>query len=71
VLVSGKPNRPDSIVWVEGPNNVRSRLLDLLSLPQTEQPMLARLLDRGNLRFRAAAVRDPIRQRLLARLRAA
>jgi len=70
VLIYGPAGRPDQVVWAEEANNVRSRLLDVLSTPQTEKPLLARWLERGGLRFRAAPVTDRNRRlRVLARLR--
>lgn len=70
VLIRGGAQRPETIVWVEAPNNVRSRLLDILSLPQTDQPGLTRLLEEGDLRFRAAAATEPMRTQVANLLRA-
>ena len=56
-LVSGGKGVPERVVWGEPANNVRTRLYDILSRPQTEQPILKRLLAQNtSLRFRAAAV---------------
>lgn len=55
-LVHDVVDRPAHIVWAEWTHNVRTRLLDYLSLPQ-QSAELARWLDRRDeLRFRAAAV---------------
>ncbi len=53
------PGRPETVVWVDSCNNVRTRLLDLLSLPQESAELRVWLEHRKNLRFRAAAVSDP------------
>jgi CBS domain-containing protein len=70
-LVYGGAGSPESVVWVESPNNVRTRLIDMLSLPQ-DSPELTRLLERrDHLRFRTASVADPeLREKVKARLRA-
>jgi CBS domain-containing protein len=67
VLRLGGANVPESDVWVESANNVRARIHDLLSLPQTNR-MLSSLLQRypNILRFRCAAVADPERRRTVA-----
>ena len=56
VLVHGGAREPERVVWAEWTYDMRTRLIDMLSLPQ-RQP-LARLLDRGGLRFRAASLAD-------------
>lgn len=66
LLVQGGRSVLDHVVWAEAANNLRRRLLDLTSLPQTGQPLLTRILERPNLRFRAAEVRDPRRARAIA-----
>lgn len=67
VLRVGGTNVPESDVWVESANNVRARIHDLLSLPQTNRS-LSRLLQRypSTLRFRCAAVADPERRTRVA-----
>jgi CBS domain-containing protein len=58
VLVRGGAGITDRVVWTEGANNVRTRLYDILSLPQSD-PALRRVLETyGALRFRAAAIPD-------------
>lgn len=54
VLVHDPPGAPQRIVWVESVANLRTRLADLLALPQ-QNPELSGLLEhRRCLRFRAA-----------------
>ncbi len=53
LLIEGGKERGERVVWGEAARSVRARLLDLLTLPQT-QPMLAAILGRSSLRFRAA-----------------
>ncbi len=56
-LVSGGKGVPERVAWAEPANNVRTRLYDILSRPQDEQPILKRLLSATKgLRFRAAAI---------------
>jgi CBS domain-containing protein len=65
VLVRGGVGQRERIVWAESTHEMRTRLIDLLSLPQS--PTLQAILDRGGLRFRAASVRDDAeRERALA-----
>jgi hypothetical protein len=60
------------VAWAEAAHDVYARLVDMVSGPQTDRPVLASWLARGRLRFRsasvddAAAAREAIR-RLLAR----
>jgi len=70
LLIHSIPGTPDLVVWAESANNVQTRLLDLVSLPQ-DNPELNRLLEhRHHLRFRAAPVADPkVRERVVERLR--
>lgn len=70
VLVHGERNRSETVVWAEAANNVRTRLYELLSAPQSDS-YLNRLLSRvQSLRFRATAVEDPAaRDRALAAVR--
>jgi hypothetical protein len=53
LLVEGGKERSERVVWGEAARSVRSRLLDLVSLPQS-QPTLAAILTHRDLRFRAA-----------------
>jgi len=61
VLVYDPKGRPSVPVWAESAPNVRTRVHEMLSLPQDDHPWLARILreDRRGLRFRAASVADP------------
>lgn len=67
VLVHGEPGQTEVPVWVEGVPNVRTRLSELMSVPQ-DDPALARLLEveHRHLRFRAAYCEDPKRRADLA-----
>jgi CBS domain-containing protein len=66
-LVSGGKGVVERVVWGEPANNVRTRLYDIVSRPQEEQPILRRLLDQHlNLRFRAAAVESAARRESVA-----
>jgi len=57
VLSTGGRDVPERVVWAEAAHNVRTRLHDIVSRPQEEQPVLRRILDGGaSLRFRAAAM---------------
>lgn len=52
--VSGR----EHVVWAEAAHNIYTRLVDMLSGPQTDRPVLASWLARGRLRFRCARVDD-------------
>jgi CBS domain-containing protein len=54
-LVAGSPGAPDRVVWSEACWNVRSRLRDLLAGGGDPPPHVRVPLQRGGLRFRAAA----------------
>jgi CBS domain-containing protein len=70
VLVHGGAGIPERVVWAEAAQDVYTRLTDMLSTPQTAQPVLDFWLRRGSLRYRAAAVReDDRRRRALVRVR--
>jgi hypothetical protein len=58
VLVRGGRRAWEVPVWVEACERVRTRLDELLSIPQSDSPALAALLSHGDLRFRAASVPD-------------
>jgi CBS domain-containing protein len=58
VLLQDYPKMPRRIVWAEATGNVRTRLIDLLSLPQDDPELRIWLRDREHLQFRAAAVAD-------------
>lgn len=70
VLVQGRVSETDVVVWVEASSNVRERVRRLAALASSGEPALARLLERHDLRFRAAAV--PLaadRERITSRMR--
>ena len=70
VLVRGLAGETDAVVWVEACTNVRRRLAALTALVSSAEPTLARLLERHDLRFRAAAVRNDFdRARITSGLR--
>jgi CBS domain-containing protein len=72
VLVTGGAGRSENAVWAEASNAVRSRLLDLLTTPQSAQPALARLLEREGLQLRFRAARTASRadaEKVVARIR--
>jgi len=69
VLIHGGADRPETVVWADGANNVQAHLCELLS---TTQPptLLGDWIEQGVLRFRAAPVEDPVlRQALTAIVR--
>lgn len=72
LLIENVPGERDDVAFVETPANVRARLLELSSVPQSDHPDLARLLAHpSRLRFRAAAVDDgPRREAIARRIRA-
>jgi CBS domain-containing protein len=70
VLSEGGAGRMELVLWVESPTNIRARLGELLTIPQTDVPFLDRILRRGDLRVRWAVVADPEqRDRIAADLR--
>ncbi len=75
VISAGGVRRAEIDLWAEPVANLRARVTDLVELPQDE-PLLARILTRRDLRFRCAAVadartRDSVAARLRARIEAA
>jgi hypothetical protein len=69
VLSRGLAGETDAIVWVEACGNVRDRISSLAALGSSAEPALARLLERHDLRFRAAAVCDDVhRERITSTL---
>jgi CBS domain-containing protein len=58
VLVHDGVGVPARVVWVESSANVRTRLLDLIGLPQEDVALAYWLVCPGELRFRAAPVAD-------------
>ena len=69
VLREGGAGISDSTVWAEPCTNLRARLDELLDVPQTGNPLLARILQRTGLRFRYARVDEPAeRARIVAAL---
>ena len=65
VLVRGGRNRSETVVWAEPTNDIRARLIDLVSEP-SPTPQLGRWLESGELRFRAAQVPDAEERKKLA-----
>ncbi len=66
LLIRGGKGIEERVVWAEPCENVRARVLELVSVP-ADSPALARILRVPGLRFRAAAVRDASRRKALAR----
>lgn len=67
VLVRGGVGVEERVVWAEPANNVRTRLYDILSLPQSDR-LLGRVLTQyKHLRFRAACISDPAARLAAAR----
>lgn len=58
LLIDGGPDRTERVVWGEASGNVRARLLDMIVVRASQSPVLAALLLRSKLRFRAAATHD-------------
>jgi len=60
VLVYGRAGSEEVPVWIEDARDLRARIDSMLNLPQSDQPELARLLERDHqrLRFRLAVVTD-------------
>jgi CBS domain len=71
-LLSGGKNTSERVVWAEPARNVRTRLYDIVSRPQDDQPILKHIVEQhGTLRFRAASVasldqRERVAESLLA-----
>jgi CBS domain-containing protein len=53
-LIDSRAGQPDRVVWSEVTRNVRTRVLDLCACPS--MPHLVEDLERGRIRFRAAAL---------------
>lgn len=54
VLVHGSAGVPERVVWAEAPEDIRGRLVEMLTAAQPG--LLGSWLEHGSLRFRAAAV---------------
>lgn len=67
VLVRGGKGRREQPVWAEGCERVRTRLEELLTIPQTDEPSLAALLEQRGLRYRAASVPNESRRAAVVR----
>ncbi len=68
VLIESVPGEEDTIALVETAASVRTRLLELLSVPQSDRPELARLLEHpSRLRFRAASIDDAHKREAIGR----
>jgi len=57
-LVRGTMGERDALVWVESSANLRALVEQLVAAPAAQEPELARLLERRDLRFRAAPIVD-------------
>jgi CBS domain-containing protein len=70
VLVYGGAGLRERVVWAESTNNVRTRLIDMLSTPQDHVPVVKYWLGRGHLRFRASSLPEPeLRDLVVSRVR--
>jgi CBS domain-containing protein len=70
VLVRGLVGETDAVVWVEACGNVRERVRTLTALASSGEPTLAQLLERRDLRFRAASVPvEADRERITSHMR--
>jgi len=70
VLARGLSGEADAVVWVEACANVRKWVAAATAMGFSAEPALARLLERYDLRFRAAAIRnDADRERITSGLR--
>jgi len=58
LLIHGGVGQPEMVFWAEADTDLRARLDELVNLPQGHLPRLARWLERGDIRFRAASVPD-------------
>jgi CBS domain-containing protein len=68
LVVENTTGETDDVVLAEATPNVRNRLIELLSVPQSERPALALVLEHpSGLRFRAAAIDDVRKRRAIAR----
>ena len=66
VLSEGGLGRVESVVWAESCGNMRARVDELLGIPQTDSPLLAKILARSDLRYRCAVVPDRDRAAVIA-----
>jgi hypothetical protein len=57
-IVHGGAGVRERVVWAEMTNNMRTRLIDLLSLPQDQHPALRHWLEKDSLRFRSCNLED-------------
>lgn len=70
VLIHGGAGKPERMVWVESAQNVRKRLIYMLSAPSDNPLALQHWLALGGLRFRAASQEDPgARELIVQKLR--
>jgi CBS domain-containing protein len=58
VLSSGGARRTECDLWAEAARSLHARLVEMLELPQSDAPALARILERRDLRFRCAVIPD-------------
>jgi CBS domain-containing protein len=66
VLSMGGSRRTECDLWVESPAALRTRLVAMLEIPQSDIPALARILERRDLRFRCATIADAARRDAVA-----
>lgn len=70
VLVTAHLGERDAVIWAESCENVRERVVDIVSRPAHQEPALARVLCLRDLRFRAAVLTaEHARLRVVALLR--
>jgi CBS domain-containing protein len=66
VLVLGLIGETDAVVWVEACANLRDRIATLTAVGSSAEPALAGLLERHDLRFRGATVRNDVDREWIA-----
>jgi hypothetical protein len=71
VLSMGGVQRTECDLWVEASDALRTRVLELVGGSRCEAPVLDRILERRDLRFRCASIADPkTRELVVAKLSA-
>ena len=70
MLERNEPGHTGRTVWAEAAGNMRKRLIDMLSVPREQPPVLSHWLREGSLEFRTAGLNDAAaRGEALERLR--
>ena len=59
-MIHGRAGEPERVVWAEANRDMRKRLIEILSAPQTLWPVLAHWLQAGDLRFQTATLPDAV-----------